>query len=238
MPGSRRGSAWVILIPCGVDDELSKVQAARRQLAQRGAHVVRYEGDFERVSLPAPEGDVLRDLVLAERANTVIEIGLGYGVSALAIAEALVSQRSAGARHIILDAYQGQLHGVGWDAIVAAGLTEICSLMPVRSQLALPQLVDEELLADVAFVDGSHIFHNVFVDLFFLRELIRPGGLVILDDCSWLSVATATRYFEINTRWQRKPISQETRLRAYRLPDPRVEPNFEEFQPFGLNIDS
>ncbi len=41
-------------------------------------------------------------------------------------------------------------------------------------------------------MDGSHIFHNVFVDLFYLRELVRPGGLMILDDCNYPSVATAS----------------------------------------------
>ena len=36
----------------------------------------------------------------------MIEIGLAYGSSALAIAEALVASRSTEARHVIVDAYQ------------------------------------------------------------------------------------------------------------------------------------
>ena len=82
-------------------------------------------------------------------------------------------------------------------------------------------------------VDGSHIFHNVFVDLFCLRELVRPGGLVILDDCNFPSVATAVRYFEVNTGWEPEPIAQSARLRAFRLPNPRTEPDFKSFKPFG-----
>jgi hypothetical protein len=58
----------------------------------------------------------------------------------------------------------------------------------------MPRLVTDGLVADGAFVDGSHDFHNVFVDLFFLSELVRPGGLVIIDDHHWPSVATAARY--------------------------------------------
>ena len=81
-------------------------------------------------------------------------------------------------------------------------------------------------------MDGSHIFHNVFVDLFYLRELVHPGGLVILDDCSYLSVATAVRYFELNTGWQPEPMPAPTRLRAFRLPSPCAELNFESFKPF------
>jgi hypothetical protein len=91
----------------------------------------------------------------------------------------------------------------------------------------------EGYTADAAFVDGSHVFHNVFVDLFYLWELVHPGGLVVLDDCRWPSVATAVRYFEANAQWRREPFLRPTRLRAYRLPDPRREPSFEHFKPFG-----
>lgn len=96
-------------------------------------------------------------------------------------------------------------------------------------------MVEDGLVADAAFVDGSHTFHNVFVDLVFLGELVRPGGLIVLDDCSWPSVATAVQYFEVNAGWRREPTQVKTRLRAYRLPDPRVEQSFEDFRPFGLS---
>jgi len=185
--------------------------------------------------VPAADGDVLRDLLLAENPGTVIEIGLAHGSSALAIAEALVAAGSDEARHVIVDAYQKHFHGSGWAAITGAGLAGLCSLVEERSQLALPRLLGDGFVADAAFVDGSHIFHNVFVDLFYLRELVRPGGLVILDDCNYPSVATAVRYFEVNTGWEPEPIARPTRLRAFRLPDPRTEPSFKSFRHFGLD---
>jgi len=212
---------------------LEKVRATRRQLATTGPRAARSPGDFERVALPLGEADVLRDLLIAEQATTVIEVGLAYGASALAIAEALVSQGTERIQHVIIDAYQDHFHGAGWDAILAAELASVCTLLPERSQLALARLVEEGLVADAAFVDGSHIFHNVFVDPYFLREIVRPGGLVILDDCAYQSVATAVSYFEVNTGWQRRLIDGQTRLRAFRLPYPRFEPNFEDLEPFG-----
>jgi Methyltransferase domain len=148
-----------------------------------------------------------------------------FSAAFLGIAEALVSG-DRGVVHLIIDAFQEQFHDAGWNAIVAAGLTDVCSLVRERSQLALPRLVADGLIADAAFVDGSHLFHNVFVDLFFLGELVRPGGLVILDDYRWPSVATAVGYFESNTGWQVEPIGHQTRLRAYRVPNPSVEPSF------------
>ena len=214
------------------NDLVEKIRTARRKLATDGPIRVRSAGDFERVSIGTSDGDVLRDLVLAEKAHTVIEIGLAYGGSALAIAEALVSNGSGQRRHLIIDAYQNRFYGSGWRAIVEADIAALCLLFEERSQIVLPRLLCDGFLADVAFVDGSHIFHNVFVDLFYLRELVRPSGLVILDDCSYPSVATAVRYFQVNTGWEPEPIPVPTRLRAFRLPNPRTEPHFESFKPF------
>jgi predicted O-methyltransferase YrrM len=216
------------------EDLIGRIRAARGRLAADGPPRVRSDGDFERVSLPASDTDVLRDILLAEKPSTVIEIGLAYGSSALAIAEALAAAGSNATRHVIIDAYQNHFHGSGWAAITGAGLAGLCSLVEERSQIALPRLLGDGFVADAAFVDGSHIFHNVFVDLFYLRELVRPGGLVILDDCSYLSVATAARYFELNTEWHPEHIARPTRLRAFRLPTVRTEPSFKSFRPFGL----
>jgi predicted O-methyltransferase YrrM len=211
------------------------VGAARRALADRGPISLRREGDFERVALPSDDGDALRDLLLSEQARVVVEIGLAYGASALAIVEALATGGGDGKRHLIIDAFQDTFDDVGWNALVGAGLGEMCQLLRERSQVALPALVAEGFVADAAFVDGSHAFHNVFVDLFYLRELVRPGGLIILDDCNWPSVATVAHYFEINTGWQREPVGGETRIRAYRLPPDSIEPSFACFRPFGLD---
>jgi len=218
------------------DEELlANIQTVRRRLPELAAkwNITAY-GDFERVSLSEHDSDVLRDLLRAEGARTVIEIGLAYGSSALAIGEAISSKGSQGANHLIIDPYQHLFENVGWEAITTAGLGSLCTLVNERSQLALPRLVTEGFQVDAAFVDGSHIFHNVFVDLCFLRELVRPGGLIILDDCQWPSVGTAVNYYELNTGWTSEPISQPSRLRAFRLPVSLGEPKFEMFQPFQI----
>jgi Methyltransferase domain len=110
------------------------------------------------------------------------------------------------------------------------------------SSMALPRLVGEKFTADAAFVDGSHRFHEVFVDLYFLRKIVRPAGLVIVDDYGWPSVHTAVHYFESNMRWlvvdgafdggTIDEATRQTRAQALRLPDPPFEPAFEQFQPF------
>jgi predicted O-methyltransferase YrrM len=218
----------------GSADLLRSVQQVRAELAHTGPDWVRSEGDFARVALPDAEADILRDLLIEQKAAAVIEIGLAYGVSALAIAEALLAQRTRRGPYLIIDPFlDQQFNDVGWNAIERAGIAEFCWLLRERSQLALPRLLAEGLVADAAFVDGSHIFHNVFVDLYYLQEIIRPGGLIILDDCDWPSVGTAVSYFERNAGWTRESVRAQTRLTAYRLPDPRFEPTFESFVQFG-----
>jgi hypothetical protein len=49
------------------------------------------ERDFETVTLPQRDCDLLRNLLIGERVHTVVEIGLAYASSALAIGEALIT---------------------------------------------------------------------------------------------------------------------------------------------------
>lgn len=213
-------------------ERVARIRRVRRRLADVGPAATRSEGDFEWVALPTDHCDVLRDMLIAESPTVVIEIGLAYGSSALAIGEALALQEAPS--HVVIDAFQDHFGDTGWNSIREAGMEATCSLIAERSQVALPRLVDLGFLADAAFVDGSHVFHNVFVDLYYLCEIVRPGGLIVFDDCEWPSVATALRYFELNVGWRPERGGLLPRLRGFRLPDPRVEQRFEDFKPFGI----
>lgn len=214
------------------DKRLYRVRAVRAELHAAGPKRRRpFEGDFERVALPAADGDILRDILVAHGAHVVIEVGLAYGSSALAIGEALCLTGGTEVSHIVIDPFQATAYdNVGWDALNAAELAAQTTFIGETSSLALARLVGQGLTADAAFVDGSHRFHEVFVDLYFLRKLVRPGGLIILDDAAWPSVATALRYFDLNLGW--RPVSIEGRLTARRVPDEPFEPVFTDFKPF------
>ena len=215
-----------------VEAVLSEVRAVRARLGKDGPSVTRpFEGDFERVSLPESECDLLRDVLVAEGACVVIEVGLAYGSSALAIGEALLSTSGRRAHHVVIDPFQARAYSnVGWELLRSAGLEATSRLLVEPSSLALPRLLEEGFVADAAFVDGSHRFHEVFVDLYFLRKLVRPGGLIVLDDVEWPSVASALAYFDLNLGW--KPIDLGRRLAGRRLPDQLTEPEFADFRPF------
>ncbi|MCK1813740.1 class I SAM-dependent methyltransferase [Streptomyces sp. XM4011] len=232
------------------DDRAIRVREVRRQLARNGPARTRdFDGDFEYITLPERDCDLLRDLLIAEQARTVVEVGLAYGSSALAVGEALVSQGHAEPRHILIDPFQKDMWAnTGWDLLCSAGLDLISTLVPERSSDAFPQLIAEGLVADAAFVDGSHVFHEVFLDLYYLRKVVKPGGLVILDDDDKPSVRTAVHYFEVNLGWTALPDpfaagtwrrlgddaggGSVPRCRALRLPEVVSEPRSGDFLPF------
>ena len=221
-----------------------RVRGVRRRLARDGPPWTRDRaGDFDMVTVPERDCDALRDLLIAEGAETVVEVGLAYGRSALAIGEALVTVGAGRPLHLIIDPLQAtEWSNVGWELLRSAGLDTIARLVRQPSSMALSQLVAKGLVADAAFVDGSHRFHEVFVDLYFLRKIVRPGGIIVLDDHWWPSVRAAQHYYETNMGWQvlrgtlaGVSIDEATgrpRMQALRLPDPSFEPSFEQFQPF------
>jgi predicted O-methyltransferase YrrM len=219
-------------VTAAADDRLSRVRAVRAELHADGPKRSRpFEGDFERVALPAADGDALRDILIADAAHVVIEVGLAYGSSALAIGEALCSTGGTEVSHIVIDPFQATAYdNVGWDALTAAGLAAQTTFIGEASSIALARLADDGFIADAAFVDGSHRFHEVFVDLYFLRRLVRPGGLIVLDDAVWPSVATALRYFDLNLGW--RPVEIAGRLTARRVPEELLEPDFTDFKRF------
>jgi predicted O-methyltransferase YrrM len=141
-------------------DRLQRVRAARMNLHAAGPPRSRpFEGDFERVALPATDADMLRDILIDEKAHAVIEVGLAYGSSALAIGEALCSSGTAEVSHIVIDPFQATAYeNVGWDILNTAGLADQTTLIGEISSIALARLAAEGLTADAAFVDGSHRF--------------------------------------------------------------------------------
>jgi predicted O-methyltransferase YrrM len=219
-------------------DPIDRIRSARARLAADGPPRVHRPGlGFARVSLPARDADLLRDALIAERARTVVEVGLAYAASALAIAEALAGADRA--RHIVIDPFQAEAYdNAGWETLTAAGAR--AELVTDWSSVALPRLLAAGLVADAAFVDGSHRFHEVFLDLYYLRKIVRPGGLIILDDDCVPPVRAAVRYFEENLGWRPVPaafaagtqVGGRARCLAVRLPDSPFEPRFEDFRPF------
>jgi predicted O-methyltransferase YrrM len=123
-----------------------------------------------------------------------LEIGCAYGLSSLHIADAIKDR--AGAFHIIIDPFQRtQWNTIGINNLRRAGF-DFFELREERSEFALPAIVQErEESLDLVFIDGWHTFDHTLLDLYYANRLIRVGGYIVIDDCSWRSVSKAVSYF-------------------------------------------
>jgi predicted O-methyltransferase YrrM len=192
-------------------------------------------------------GAGLRDLAVAEHAEQTIEIGLALGMSALFLCQAVLRR---GGRHLAIDPFQRESwNGAGLRTLREAGVEDVVDVIEEESQLALPRLVSEGREFDFAFVDGDHRFEGVFLDLYFLTRLVRPGGLVVVDDMWMPAVRMAVAYVERNLgamlepdalpgafRWRRRPLTRGVPggsgdTAVLRLPAERPDLRWDEFVP-------
>jgi predicted O-methyltransferase YrrM len=107
---------------------------------------------------------------------------------------------AAGARHHAISPF-GDEHkriatycadlGVGTDAV---------SFVEGRSDRVLPTLLGGERF-DLAFIDGMHSFPGPVVDYHYVEQLLRPGGVLLLDDVPIPAVAVAFRYMRSSPDW-------------------------------------
>ncbi len=165
------------------------------------------------LSISSAEGEALRKWVKREQASRTIEIGLGYGISALFVCEGLLANNAAAARHVVVDPYQAtRFADCGLQVLAEAGLTELVEYHPEESQIILPRLLAEGRTIDLAFVDGNHRFDGVFLDLIYLGQLVRAGGILFIDDYQLSAVARATSFCTTNLGWTVEEVSTDDDL--------------------------
>ncbi len=190
---------------------LHRVRGVIERLVRDGTAVARSDGtlhDIFPVAVYAAEGEALRDWVLREGATRTIEIGLGYGISALHICEGLLGNAYPEARHVALDPYQAtRFANCGLQFLEEAGVAEIVEHHAEESQIALPRFLGEARSFHLAFVDGNHRFDGVFLNLVYLGRLVRAGGIVFVDDYQLPAVARAVSFCVTNLDWTLEEVS-------------------------------
>jgi predicted O-methyltransferase YrrM len=156
-------------------------------------------------ALSRNEADGLRRLAVDERVSSTLEVGLGLGMGALSLCSALREVGHAGARHVVVEPYPDDFGGAGRRALSDAGVDGVVELVAEESQLALPRLAAEGRSFDLALIDGDHRFDGVFLDVCFADRLVRPRGLIVVDDMGLTPVRLAVSYAERNLGWQLMP---------------------------------
>ncbi|MDQ6775826.1 MAG: class I SAM-dependent methyltransferase [Actinomycetota bacterium] len=206
---------------------------------REGTLVARLDGsshDVFPVAVSAAEGEALRDWITREQASRTVEIGLGYGIAALFSCEGLRTNDDAGARHVTIDPHQeARFANCGLQLLDEAGVTDLVEFYPQGSQIVLPCFLAKHRTFDVAFVDGNHRFDGVFLDLVYLGRLVRPGGIVFVDDFQLRSVARAVSYCTSNLEWTIEAVSVAEDLHHWvvlRTPDIPPERPYDHYVDF------
>ena len=223
----------------GNDPSAQRARELIERLMREGTVVARSDGSVHRlfpVSVNAAEGEALRGWVERERAARTIEIGFGYGVSALFICEALLANDQPDARHVVLDPNQcWRFADCGLQLIEEAGLGRLVEFHTEASEIALPRFLEEGRRFDLAFVDGNHRFDGVFLDLIYLGRLVRGGGIIFVDDFQLPAIAKAASFCTSNLGWTVEDVSRDDDLHHWavlRIPDIRLERHYEYFVDF------
>jgi predicted O-methyltransferase YrrM len=184
------------------------------------------------VAVNAAEGEALERLVTREGAEQTVEIGLGYAVSTLFICAGLLA-KGGEPRHVALDPHQPtRFESCGLQLLEEAGLTELVEHHAEESQTALPRFLSEGRTFDLAFVDGNHRFDGVFLDLIYLGRLVRPGGIVFLDDHQLPAVARAASFCLRNLGWSLEEESDADELHGWAALRTSVAPDTRPFDHF------
>lgn len=193
------------------DSSLRRVRGVLERLLRDGTAVARSDGtvhDLFPIAVSAAEGEALRGWVVRERATRTVEVGLAYALSALHLCEGLLAGGDPAARHVAIDPMQGTFFsGCGLQFLEEAGVAEMVEHHEEASETALPRFLAEARGFDLAFVDGNHRFDGIFVDLFYLGRLVRPGGIVFLDDYQLPAVARAASFYLRNLGWTLEEVS-------------------------------
>ena len=133
------------------------------------------------------------ELCVAQRPTHTLEIGLGYGFSALGFLGAIAANQSG--HHTAIDAFQrcDLFSGIG---LTHAGLLEGDRFRCLEefSSAALVKLADERRSFEIVLIDGGHHFDTVLMDFTLSAALCPVGGYILFDDM-WMPAIRAVHSF-------------------------------------------
>jgi len=161
---------------------------------------------IEPAGMRQSQGERIADMVQAERASLTIETGFALGLSGLFMSLGAMRGGAQIRQHVAMDPGEAdRWQDAGIRSFEDAGIAECLEFYNERSEHVLPRLLEEARRFDVGFVDGDHRFESVMSDLMLIGRIVKPSGLVIVDDTWMPSVRTAVGYFVNNCGWVTQP---------------------------------
>jgi cephalosporin hydroxylase len=135
--------------------------------------------------------ETIERLMKQSSPSNTLEVGFGFGGSAVVFA-AMHRNRDPSAHgvHIAIDPYQDtQWDCAGRLKLQEADLSDFVEVLEEKSSTALPRLMAEGRRFGMIYIDGSHVFEDVFVDAYYAVRLLEAGGYILFDDSADSHVA-------------------------------------------------
>jgi cephalosporin hydroxylase len=113
-----------------------------------------------------------------------LEVGMAFGGSTVVFAAMHRSANPMGRRmHIAIDPFQSTVwDSVGRLKLEKAQLADFVEVIEDRSCIVLPRLMADGRQFEMIYIDGSHLFEDVFIDAYFCMRLLGVGGYLLFDD--------------------------------------------------------
>ena len=160
-------------------------------LVERSAYTLAGDKIPVHSDIGVAHAEALYKTILQTRPTTVVEVGMAFGVSSLAILTAL-REIGLNGKLLSIDPVQTpDWKGCGLAAIARAGLKDRHEMHEDYDYNALPKLLASGLKIEFAYIDGWHTFDYALLDWWYLDRMLRVGGIAAFNDCSWPAVEKA-----------------------------------------------
>lgn len=140
---------------------------------------------------------LLKKIIEERKFSKTLEVGLAYGGSATVILSALEKNSTGEYSHTAIDPYQSSwMGGFGVKHVEKLGFSSNFNFKEDFSELVLPKLLSEGEKFDLIYIDGSHLFDNVFLDAYYAYRLLNINGILVFDDCADTGVFKAINFLK------------------------------------------
>ena len=191
------------------NDILRRIYETREVLDESGRPCIAH-------SAISPESAwTLYQSVIRFRPVLVVETGMAYGLSTLSILTAL-KENANGGKLISIDPYQKDSEkGIGLLNVRRAGLEGLHKWIGEPSHVALPELHKRRAPVGFAYLDGSHLFDDVLLDLVYMDKMLPPGGVIGFNDCRWPSVHHTINFLRTHRKYKELDVGLARNYRSH-----------------------
>jgi predicted O-methyltransferase YrrM len=162
-----------------------------------GSDGIRYP--FLQGSLSSSEAFELSNIVNRFKPAKALEIGTGFGASAVAIA---ASMRDIECGSLCtLDPFQDQFGNIGVAEIQRLGLAKQARFHGVYAEDYLLNALKEKSCFDMVFQDGAHSIGPKMTHIYLCSKLLSPGGVLVLHDAFKPCTAACVLYLAKQEGW-------------------------------------